>query len=603
MAEDKKEAKPKKATPKKATAKKAAPKKAAPKKAAPKKEAPAKVKAVKAEPVKETSGSIKNRFSAENRKLLFGAGGAVLAVAALILIVMFSGGGGKGVILAYTDSDYEVDLYTAVYGKANKDPVRIVKNIDTYTGSSYLITISDGEWVSSISGASFIPELGKIIFMYQDGSDVVVEQMEIGDEDTEEIFQTENSMAGFLFIDEGRLLIEESDSDYYCYFSDLKSEADRVLKVDSCSVQDAETFIVTDSDDLIIYDIDSDEEIELLRDVDEVSRYVISEDLSTVAYVMEDDDEEQLFMLDKKGAEVELSEEMDEINRVFFQPDSTDDGLFIGVDRDDPGIYRFFEDDPIIEEDYLTYSFMDDNNYVIILAGKDFDDITAYSYNMKKDDLVEIYSGEEVGFGFMPDLDLLFIVEFDGDDVVIFTSDFNGNNFEKIYDDDLDVIDSYTIPGQDKLFIEVADGDEYSLLVNDLGEESNYSLIDEWFDFQVLNYSPDGKYIVFQGQEDDDDTPALFIVEVKEDAEIIELYELEEDYFWVYNAVFTPNGKSILFSAPTGDDTDEVAVFEVPISGKDDAVEIYEEAILQDVEWGNLGFYSTDFYSYSAFEY
>ena len=59
----------------------------------------------------------------------------------------------------------------------------------------------------------------------------------------------------------------------------------------------------------------------------------------------------------------------------------------------------------------------------------------------------------------------------------------------------------------------------------------------------------------------------------------------------------------MLFSAPTGDDYDEVAVFEVKISGKDDAVEIYEEATLHDVEWGNLDFYRSEFRSFSVYDY
>ncbi len=586
---------PKKKAPSKKTVatKKATPKKASPKKAATKNVAASKT-AAQESPITD---SIKKLFSGENKALFIGANLLFLAVIAIVLICVFSGGSGKGMILAFRDSDYEVDLYTVEYGKENRETVRILKNINTSNFSSNLFKTNEGEWLGAISGAQFVPELDKIIFMYKDDGEINIEQMQFGKAEPELLFQTENEMTGFLYLDEGRLMIEEHDNNALCHYSDLKDEAERVVKSDICHIQGPNNFLVEDNDDLFIYDVNRDEEIMLLKDIDDISNYYISDDLSTVAYIVEDMEDEQLFMLDKDGDEIELSDEIDRVARVFFQPGSNDDGLYIGIDKGDPGIYRFSEGNAIIEENYMTYLFDESGKYAIILAGSDYDDITIYSYNMGKDDLVEIYSGEELEFGFSDDPDSIFIVEYDQDDTVIFTCNVSGKGLTKIYDDDLNIANAYKIPGVDKLFNDIYDENfDFSLIVNSLDEEENFVLIEEWHDAQILNYSPDGRYFVFHGKEDQNDDHGLFIVEIKEDADIVELHEVDEDYFIYYNAVFTENGKYVLFSAQTGDAPEDTAVFEVHISGKENAVELFEEAVLEDVEWGDLVFESYRIY-------
>ena len=101
------------------------------------------------------------------------------------------------------------------------------------------------------------------------------------------------------------------------------------------------------------------------------------------------------------------------------------------------------------------------------------------------------------------------------DDTVIFTCDFDGKDLVKIYDEgDIEIVDSYMIPGSSELLLETFEDDTYSLFVNSLDGEDKYVLIEEWYEFYILNYSPDGKYLVFEGREDDNDDIALFIVEI-----------------------------------------------------------------------------------------
>lgn len=593
----------KKATPKKVTPKKTAPKKAAPKKAAPKKTTPKKVE-VKTPALETTSTEFTSKIMALGTKnLLIGGATLVLALVAITIISLSSGGGGNGVILASLDSDYMTDFYTADYKKTNQDPVRILKNVEAYVDDAYFSLYEADKWIGAIYGAQFVSQLDKIFFLYQDGDDMLIEQMDIGSEEPEELFQSEDPFSSVLFVDEGRLIVEERDNDDKCYFSDLDEEADRVVKADFCASLSYNLFYVEDSDDLSIYNIKKDEETELIKDLDEVYDYTFSDDFSTVAYVVEDGDEAQLFAVGSDGEEVELSEEIDMIFNFQFQPGSTEAGLFIGADKDDLGIYLFSIGDPIIEEKLLDFAFSEDGKFAVIIAGEDYDDLSVYSYNMKKDELEELYSGDEVGVAYFLEQDFVLIVEQDEDDTSIYASDFGGSEPVKIYDNDLQIEDVIMLPGIEKLFIEISEDDTYSLLVNEIDEEANFALIDEWYYFELLNYSPSGKYLVFQGQEDDDDAQSLFIVEIKEDAEIVELHELDEDYYWYQNAVFTSNEKYVLFSAPIGDDVDEVSVFEVKINGEEDAEEIYEEMFLQDVEWGNLDLFRLEFYTMTARDY
>jgi len=54
------------------------------------------------------------------------------------------------------------------------------------------------------------------------------------------------------------------------------------------------------------------------------------------------------------------------------------------------------------------------------------------------------------------------------------------------------------------------------------------------------------------------------------------------------NAVFTANGKEVVYTANTGFDLDEVEVRQITLGDENEIKVLYEEAFLQDVEWKDM---------------
>ena len=115
--------------------------------------------------------------------------------------------------------------------------------------------------------------------------------------------------------------------------------------------------------------------------------------------------------------------------------------------------------------------------------------------------------------------------------------------------------------------------------------DKGFFLLDEWSEIYLLNISSDGSTLLIKAREDSGDDWALYAINIEEDAELI---ELDDDVENVSNAVFSKNGKDVIYTAVTGDDSDDVEVRRVRANGKEDAERLYDEAVLVDIQWDRL---------------
>jgi len=90
---------------------------------------------------------------------------------------------------------------------------------------------------------------------------------------------------------------------------------------------------------------------------------------------------------------------------------------------------------------------------------------------------------------------------------------------------------------------------------------------------------------VLSGQEDFGDDLVLYSMDVEQGSGVVELDDNPNNYV---NAVFTPNGKEIVYTAVTGNNKDDFEVLQVPVNGKELPEVLYSDAVLVDVRWSEL---------------
>ena len=174
----------------------------------------------------------------------------------------------------------------------------------------------------------------------------------------------------------------------------------------------------------------------------------------------------------------------------------------------------------------------------------------------------------------------------DDQEVTIYSSKFDGTDVVELFNDDMYSVAVRYVPEKDRLYLHALNEDGMSLFITSDKEENGYYLLEEWADIQLLNVSnKNEKFLAYAGVEDSGDDLTLYSIEVKEDADWV---ELDDDADRINNAIFTPNDRLIMYTAKTGNDANDISVNQVDILGEDNPDEIYDKAGIIDVRWGNL---------------
>ena len=186
-------------------------------KAAAKTKATAKPKTATAKPADEPAAAEANETikaaqpplgSGDNKKLLI-FGGGVAALGALLIVILavvlafnfgIFGGGGKNILIGFPDNDWNVDVYLLQPGDDEDDGVRIAKDVE-YGGASFYI-VQDGKLVKSFDGFGFVPDTSQVLISYSDEGETFIEQMQVKDEESSDLFDTEDYVHVLVFGDQ-----------------------------------------------------------------------------------------------------------------------------------------------------------------------------------------------------------------------------------------------------------------------------------------------------------------------------------------------------------------------------------------------------------------
>ncbi len=522
----------------------------------------------------------------------------LIAVAAVVVFLVLPRlGGGEQILVALPLKDDMADVYVLKLGQELEEGVLVAEEVGA-DGLSFEVRKQE-ELQGTISGGygGFVPDSNRVLLWHLDDDETVFRQMGVGEDAPADMLDAKGTrLFGTVFLSPDFYFLREyRGEEYRCYVAKPGSEAERIAKAEWCNIStDGSTVYVKEEDKdgltLTVMDTRGEKETVLLDEVENVMAYRLSSDASHVAYVQGEEGEVQLYLVERSsGDETEVSDEVYEIENFGFVPHS--DILYYLVredEGDDLELYTSESDDSLASGVGFTVRLSADGKHMAYRVEDEDGDQTLYVHTMGSDQEVEVLDGEQIGYGmFNTSPPRLLVLLREEDEFTVFSAKLDGSDVvELLQEDDATFQRAFFVQDEPTVYIEMRDDDgDTHLFVTPIDKDEGFVLLKRWGYIQLLNRSPNGRQVVFWGREDREDDPVLYSIALEEDADPVELDDDSEGY---RNAVFTSNGRNVLYTAITGDDPQDVSVYQVRADGEDKPEELYEEAILLDVRWDDL---------------
>ena len=503
---------------------------------------------------------------------------------------------GKQVMLGFPSRSGDADLYLLKLGQEKDEGVLIAEDTGA-SSQAYFVLVDDKQVWRRIGGeyGGFVPNSNRVLYWYQDDEDVVLREIGVGDKESSEIIATDAlPLLGIVFDDSDTMFLQETrDNQHRCYAAGPGQEAERLAKGDECGVSsDGRTVYFSELDDdertVSIIGIDGKNETVVLDEVKDVVSVRVSDDASHVAYLQQADGEQQLYLVERSsGTATDASAELFSILEYSFVPDS--DTLLYIAENDEGALQLYTSDNPtpIAEGVSLGASAAPDGQHLVYMVEDEDGEGTVYVYAMKGGDDVNVLTEDNLEYNVIPSPAKILIQAVEDGEVTLYSADVNGANVVELYnEDDVNRVDVHYVPNESMLYLLVSNDDGTTTLsVTPMDKAEGFPLLEEWHQIALLNRSGSGRHLVFWGQEDRGDDPILYSIAIEDGADPI---ELDDDNDGFNNAVFTADGKSIVYTAVTGSNPDDVDVCQVPVDGSDKFEVLYKEAFLADVQWDEL---------------
>jgi hypothetical protein len=215
---------------------------------------------------------------------------------------------------------------------------------------------------------------------------------------------------------------------------------------------------------------------------------------------------------------------------------------------------------------------------------------TAYLYDLQAKTEVEITSGKNLSFDFIENPQRLLVRDNVVNEVSLYSSDLKGESVIELFNNTGYALSTiYQALDQNRLFILTTRGANMQLYTTSMDKADGFFLVEDFKTITPLNVSKDGKVLVFTGSETATTLSTakrpLYKIEVVKDGK---LDTLEDGGTGYANAVFTPDGKSLLYTMKTGTDRMDSVVRSIEMKEGAEPQELYDQAIIQDVRWGRL---------------
>lgn len=542
----------------------------------------------------------------KNHLWVFILGGVVLlgalAVAAVLIIGLFVGGGkskGDGILVGVPEKSDEVAVYSLKLGKSMDDlePMLESGNLDSgnvyeFTDFGYRII---GNW-QDVGG--YVDGTPYLLLSYSEDGDGALYFTKPNPKEMLPIFESDNNFFA-LVLDGGKYIYinEARDSKERCYLSTNGAEAEQVVKGNQCTIAATGKVLFTkeiSKDKMTVksYDINGKNEVILMDDVEDVQNnsYGYNDTGTMIFYVVNDGKDAALFLVNAANGEIIAeSDEFDDIlawdrsflgNEVYFIALNDDQELELYTLGEKSG-------QKLVATGNSMMARLDKKgeNLVYIVGDEDGEQ-TVVVHPMGGGEDKELMSGENLSINLLLWKDLFLIKEYDPDKdrVTLYAANTDGNKLTEIFSESDIVIDSILTPiNSDEIIIGYKDNKSmFTYYVTTPTSEEGMEVISDWYTLILKDISPDGKTLLFIGREDDGDDLLLLSVNVEEKATVVELDD--DDLEGVTVAVFSANGKDVIYNVHTGSDYDEYEIRQVGVDGKEEYTLLYEEALILDVE-------------------
>ncbi|MEM7115450.1 MAG: hypothetical protein AAF614_23615 [Chloroflexota bacterium] len=564
-----------------------------------------------------SAGQAAKPFWQNPRILAFGLLG-ILVLGGMIWGVMqlFGGFSSNQILAANANRGGDFDLYLMELGGEAADEQLIAEEVYGLDRTTLNVMQND-RYVTGLDSdrrlGIFLPDSSWLMFAhYNEDGELMVQQMESGDEAPLDVYDTKRTLWGVAHLDSEMVTVrEDRDDNERCYAAAFGEELERIAKADNCYFstdgstlftreRDANTVTETNEngnevstfrDEVTVtaMDIDGENEVILIDTDEPINNIQTAWDGSHVAYVKIDEGEAQLFLVERATAtETAISSTFSSIWRYGFA-NQADRLYYIGVDEDEVlNLYTTDDGQALADGNYIQALFNDSGTRLLYTIGDELDELDAYIFNVETKETTQIASGENLSIAYVSGSEWFLVTEKTADNELIITSsDMDGANIHILLEEDeLAVSQMQTVIGGEFLYISLNGEDGSSLFVTPLDRAEGFYAIDEWLGFHLLNVSDDESHLAYLAQEDAGDDVILYGIALEDGAREVELDDEVED--GVQNAVYSSNGSFVLYTAVTGNDVDERAIMQVQRDGESSAELVYDERVLVDVAWDEL---------------
>ena len=422
------------------------------------------------------------------------------------------------------------------------------------------------------------------------------------DEQPTELLEADGYVTGFIFPDREQIILVENRGDQQrCYLSRNGEEAERIAKGDACQpVMDGSAVLTADQDSdglsLVITDIRRGDEVTLVEEEPAFSNYVSSFDGTRLALIETDEGIRTIHLMDTSDGEfIAESDEYVRINILRFA--SRENATYAIAENEDGMLVllvldanRFTE---IAEAEGLYANADPSGRYLIYQVVDEDGDSEIFSYDFSRGETHAIYSGEQIQFATSSNIDRILILERDEDEYTLYSVPFNGGEALELFNiDDVYFLNVDTYSGDDRLFVSYSSEDGLSLYVTSSSKDDGFLLLDEWYTFEPVQITSNGRTLAFSGREDDGDDLTLFSAPLEADSAPLELDDDMEDIL-AELVMFSSNQREIVYTVTTGDASDDVEVRTVRIDGKESPETLYDEIALIAAGWHDLTSFQT----------
>jgi len=441
----------------------------------------------------------------------------------------------------------------------------------------------------------FVPGSDRLVLWYVLEGDALVQHMRLGDEAPTEVMEGDvsYSLSGTVFDDPEIVVTSEvRTGQERCYVAQDGEEGERVAKATDCWISaDGASVVAVDLDGLattvMVTDIDGENEQVILDEVENVLSYQVSDDGSHVAFVQSMDGSLQLLLAEQGGDEPEVLEsDLFRIISFAFVPGS--DTVFYVVEQvaDNQSALKLYVsngDEPVAEGTAMAAGATPDGGQLVYMVADEVGNEALFVHPLDGGEDAEVLTGSEIRFTILDTSPPCVMARStEGAEFALYGYDVAGGDLAEWFTANAGTgVHVEYVPGESSIYAQAGNG----LYVGSVDTGTDEPLLEDWTYVDVLNVSPAGDLLVFEGIEMSGDDPALFSVPIDDGDEI---EELDDDTEGLVNGVFAREGELVLYTAITGDSADDYEVRYAPADGSEDYEVLYEETVLVDARWDDV---------------